>query len=185
MFMQQVYGYSPTTAGFAYLPLAVCVVIGAGVASGLIAKLAARPVLIAGLVVTVAGLALLWRTDDHGSYLADLLVPFLLLGIGWGLVYVTLRIAAFAGVDDAQAGVGAGLINTSQEVGGALGLALVATIAYSGLSTKLVAAGHNRELIRAAQASANQHAFLAATCIGVVALLVAAFLRPRPARTTS
>jgi predicted MFS family arabinose efflux permease len=185
IFMQQVYGYSPMTAGLAYVPLALCVVVGAGVASGVITKVSARSVLIVGLVFTIAGLVLLWRARVHGSYLGDLLVPFVLLGVGCGMVYVTLQIAAFAGIGDAEAGLGAGLINTSQEAGGALGLAVVATIAYSGLSSKLATAGHDRGLVRAAHASANQHAFLAAACICAAALLIAAFLMPRAAATTN
>jgi predicted MFS family arabinose efflux permease len=82
LFMQHVYGYSPLRAGFAYVPLAVCVAAGAGIASGLITRLAARPVLIAGLVATIAGLLLLWRAPAGGGYAVDLLAPFLVLGLG-------------------------------------------------------------------------------------------------------
>jgi len=179
IFMQQVYGYSPVRAGFAYLPLAVCVAAGAGLASGLITKIAARPVLISGLVVTVAGLLLLRWAPVGGSYAANLLPAFLAVGLGCGLCYVTLQIAAFTGVSQEQAGIGAGLINTSQEAGGALGLAVVATIAYNGIASGLAAAGDDKSLIRAAQASANHDAFLAAACFGFAALLLAVFLMPR------
>jgi EmrB/QacA subfamily drug resistance transporter len=180
LFMQHVYGYTPVQAGFAYVPLGVAVVVGAGLASSLIAKVAARPVLIAGLVSTVAGLLLLWRAPVGGSYLVDLLPAFLALGLGCGLAYVTLQIAAFAGVDQQEAGVGAGLINTSQEAGGALGLAIVSTIAYSGITSALATAGADATLIRQAQAAANHQAFLAAAGLGLVALLVTVFLMPRP-----
>ena len=179
LFMQQVYGYSPIKAGYAYVPLAVCVAVGAGVASGLITKMAARPVLIAGLLVTIAGLLLLWRAPADGSYPADLLGPFLAVGLGCGICYVTLQIAAFVGISDAEAGVGAGLINTSQQAGGALGLAVIATIAYNALPAKLAAAGGNPGLIRAAQASANHYAFLAAAIACAGALALAIFLMPR------
>jgi hypothetical protein len=77
------------------------------------------------------------------------------------MCYVMLQIAAFAGISDEEAGVGAGLINTSQETGAALGLAVVATIAYNGLASKLAAAGPDQILVRDAQASANHDAFLA------------------------
>jgi len=107
--MQQVYGYSPMRAGFAYVPLAVSVAAGAGIASSLIAKMAARPVLITGLVITVTGLLLIWRAPADGSYAVDLLAPFLALGLGCGMVYVTLQIAAFVGISEAAAGVGARL----------------------------------------------------------------------------
>ena len=179
LFMQQVYGYSPTRAGFAYVPLAVAVVAGAGIASGMITKLAARPVLIAGMVVMIAGLLLLWRAPADGSYVVDLLPAFLLVGLGCGVAFVTLQIAAFVGVSDEEAGLGAGLINTSQEAGGALGLAVIATIAFSGIAASLAAAGGDPTLIRDAQATAIHHAFLAAACFGAAGLLLAAALMPR------
>jgi hypothetical protein len=89
LFMQQVYQYSPMKAGFAYVPLAAAVVVGAGLASSLITKIAARPILITGLASTVTGLLLLWRAPVGGSYLTDLLPPFLLLGLGCAMCFVT------------------------------------------------------------------------------------------------
>ncbi|MDT0345188.1 MFS transporter [Streptomyces litchfieldiae] len=179
LFMQHVHGYSPLKAGFAYVPLAVAVAAGAGIASGLITKVAARPVLIAGLVSSIAGLLMLWRAPADGDYAVHLLAPFVLLGLGCGMVFVTLQIAAFVGIGEEEAGVGAGLINTSQEAGGALGLAVITTIAYSGSAADLAAAGGDPALIRAAHAAANHDAFLAAACFGAVALVLAAVLMPR------
>jgi len=179
IFMQQVYGYSPMTAGFAYVPLGVAVVVGAGLASTLITRVAARPILVAGLVISVAGLLLMWRAPVGGGYAVDLLPPFLVLGLGCGMVYVTLQIAAFVGIDDHEAGIGAGLINTSQEAGGALGLAVIATVAYSGMGAALAAAGGDPVLVQAAQASANRDAFLAAAGMGLLALLLVVALMPR------
>jgi EmrB/QacA subfamily drug resistance transporter len=183
LFMQQAFGYSPITAGFAYVPLAVAVAVGAGLASGLIAKVSARPLLLTALSITVVGLLLLYRAPADGSYVVDLLPAFLLLGLGCGMVLVTLQIAAFTGVSNEETGVGAGIINTSQEAGGALGLAIVATIAYSGIGAALAAAGGDPELIQEAQASANHTAFLATACFGLAALLVALFLMPRTKKT--
>jgi EmrB/QacA subfamily drug resistance transporter len=179
LFMQQVYGYAPMKAGFAYVPLAVSVAVGAGVASALITRMAARPVLIAGLLGTVSGLLLLWRAPADGAYATHLLVPFVLLGLGCGMVFVTLQIAAFVGIAEAEAGLGAGLINTSQEAGGALGLAVITTLAYQGLAGELAAAGGDPLLIRDAQAAANHDAFLAAACFGLAALVIAVVLMPR------
>lgn len=179
MFMQQAFGYSPMKAGFAYVPLGVAVAVGAAVASSIISKIAARAVLIAGLVITLVGLLLLVRAPADGSYVVGLLPAFLLLGLGCGIGYVTLQIAAFVGISDQEAGLGAGLINTSQETGGALGLAVVATIAYSGINSKLAAAGHDASLIRQVHEAANHTAFLTAAVIGLIALLVAALLMPR------
>jgi len=181
LFMQQVYGYSPMRAGFAYVPLAVSVVVGAGLASGLITRLAPRSVLIAGLTLTIGGLLLMWRAPVGGGYAADLLPPFLALGLGCGMVFVTLQIAAFVGIGDEEAGVGAGLINTSQEAGGALGLAVIATIAYSGLGARLGAAAGDPAKVAAAQAVSNHRAFLASACVGLAALLFVVLLMPRRA----
>ncbi|HEX2315207.1 MAG TPA: MFS transporter [Thermomonospora sp.] len=179
IFMQQVYGYSPMRAGFAYVPLAVAVAAGAGVASGMVARTAARTVLAAGLAVTLAGLLLMWRAPAGGHYAVDLLPAFVLLGLGCGMVFVTLQIAALAGIGEHDAGVGAGLINTSQEAGGALGLAVITTIAYNGLTAELAATGGDPGLVRAVQEAANHDAFLAAACTCLAALFVAVALMPR------
>ena len=179
LFMQDVYGYSPLKAGFAYVPLAVSVAVGAGIASGMVTKMAARPVVIMGLGLTVAGLLLMYRAPAGGSYAVDLLAPFILLGLGCGMVFVTLQIAAFVGVSPQEAGVGAGLINTSQEAGGALGLAVVATIAYNNIAAELAATKGNPHLITKAYEAANHDAFLSAAVLGFVALLVVTFLMPR------
>jgi EmrB/QacA subfamily drug resistance transporter len=185
LFMQQVYGYSPMRSGFAYVPLALAVVTGAGVASGMITKLAARPVLMAGMVVMIAGLLLLWRAPADGRYLVDLLPAFLLVGLGCGLMLVTLQIAAFVGLSDEEAGLGAGLINTSQEAGGALGLAVIVTIAFSGITAELAAAGGDPARIRDAQAAAIHDAFLTAACFTAAALLLTLALMPRGGRPES
>ncbi|MFC8001210.1 MULTISPECIES: MFS transporter [Streptomyces] len=186
LFMQDVFGYSPLKAGFAYVPLAFSVAAGAGIASGLVAKVAARSVVAMGLVLTVTGLVLLWRAPAGGSYVVDLLGPFILLGLGCGMVFVTLQIAAFVGVSDEEAGLGAGLINTSQEAGGALGLAVVATIAYNGMGAELAAANGDPNLVTKAYEAANHDAFLSGAVLGLVALLVVVFLMPRgkPATAT-
>lgn len=183
IFMQQVYGYSPLEAGFAYVPLAVCVAVGAGIASGLIARVAARPVLVLGLILTITGLLLLWRAPADGSYAVHLLPAFLLLGVGCGLVFVTLQIAAFVGIGEAEAGVGAGLYNTSQETGAALGLAVVSTVAYDGMTSELEATGGDPALVREVQEAANHDAFLSAAGMGFLGLLVVLFLMPKGRRT--
>ncbi|AKZ53220.1 putative antibiotic antiporter [Streptomyces ambofaciens ATCC 23877] len=185
LFMQQAFGYSPLKAGFAYVPLAFSVAAGAGIASAMVTKMAARPVVMMGLTLTVAGLLLMWRAPADGSYAVDLLAPFILLGLGCGMVFVTLQIAAFVGVTDEDAGVGAGLINTSQEAGGALGLAVVATIAYSGMSSEMAATGGNPDLITEVHEAANHDAFLSGALLGTVALLVVTFMMPRGKQSMS
>jgi hypothetical protein len=94
-----------------------------------------------------------------------------------------LQIAAFTGISDEEAGVGAGLINTSQEAGGALGLAVIATIAYSGIGTELAGTHGEPDLVRNVQEAANHDAFLTSAAVGLIALLVALLLMPRRARS--
>src|SRR4051812_816120 len=130
LFMQQVLGWSALKTGLAYVPLAVIVAVGAGVASQLVTKIAAKPVLMTGLALTSAGMFLLWRAPSDASYLADLLPAFLLSGLGLGLSFVPVQVSAFSGTEEDESGLSAGLINTAQEVGGALGLAVAATYAF-------------------------------------------------------
>src|SRR6266702_2376749 len=98
LYMQQVLGYSPVRTGLAYVPIAVIVSVGAGISQGLVSKVAAKPVPIAGLGLAAAGLVLLWRVPVHASYPADILPAFLAGGLGLGLAFVPVQVAAFGGV---------------------------------------------------------------------------------------
>jgi EmrB/QacA subfamily drug resistance transporter len=131
LYMQQVLGYSPIHAGLSYLPLAVSIIISAGVASGLVTKVGFKPILAIGMVLIAAGLAWFSQISTDGSFLADILGPSLLAAVGLGFAFVPGTIAAVTGVEDRQQGLASGLINTSQQVGGALGLAVLAAIANS------------------------------------------------------
>src|SRR5215213_5750433 len=131
LYMQQVLGYSAIHAGLSYLPLALTIIVTAGIASQLVTKVGFKPVLAAGMVFIAAGLIWFGQVSVGGSYLGDILFPSLLAAIGLGLAFVTSTIAAVSGVDAHEAGLASGLINTSQQVGGALGLAVLATVANS------------------------------------------------------
>ena len=173
LFMQQVMGYSPTAAGLAYLPLATTTAIGAGIASNLVTRMSAKPVLLAGLALATTGLLLLWRLPAGGSYATDILPAFVLIGTGLGLSFVPVQIAAFAGVEEKEfGGLAAGLINTSQEAGGAVGLAIVASIAFYQLSELVAQTGDDPGLARAAREGAFHDAFLTAAGFLVVAFVV-------------
>jgi EmrB/QacA subfamily drug resistance transporter len=178
LFMQQVMGYSPLRTGLAYVPLAVVVSVGAGVASNLVTRLAARPVLVAGLVLSAGGLLLLWHLPEHASYVRDVLPAFLVAGVGLGMSFVPLQVAAFAGVERERSGLAAGLINTSQEAGGALGVAVAATIAFSRIPALSRAAHGDPALVLAARASVFQEAFLIGACFAVAAVFLALLLLP-------
>jgi EmrB/QacA subfamily drug resistance transporter len=132
LYLQDVLHFSPIKTGISYLPLAVGIIVSAGVASQLVTRLGFKLPLIAGLLLIAAGL--LWFAQVpgvDGSYAADILGPSLLAAVGLGFSFVPVTIAAVSGTKPHEAGLASGLINTSQQVGGALGLAILATIANS------------------------------------------------------
>lgn len=185
LFMQQVLGYSPMRAGLAYVPLAVVVAVGAGVASNAIAKVPARAVLALGLLLVAGGLALMARMPSDASYPAQILPVFVAIGLGMGLSFVPLQIAAQADVTAERAGLAAGLINTSQEVGGALGVAAAATFAFRRVAALTTAAHGNPHLIEAARTAVFHDGFAAGATFAVIALLISVIFLPRIPRADS
>ncbi len=131
LYMQQVLGFDALEAGLAYLPLAVGIIISAGIASQLITRFGVKPVLISGLLLTAVGLLWFSQISPGGSYVGDILFPSLIAAFGLGFAFVPMTVAAVSGVEPHEAGLASGLINTSQQVGGALGLAILAAIANS------------------------------------------------------
>ena len=137
LYMQQVLGYSALETGLAYLPLAFMIILSAGFASQLVNRIGFKPTLITGMLV-IAG-ALIWFTQVSagGSYVSDILFPSIVVGIGLGLAFVPVTVAAVSGTLADEAGLASGLINTSQQVGGALGLAILSAIANSRTTSVL------------------------------------------------
>ena len=131
LYMQQVLGYSAMETGIAYLAVAGTAIIWSGVAAQLVTRVGVKPVLVAGMTFLTAGLIFFTQVSVGGSYVTDLLPGFLLIGVGIGFSFVPITIAALAGVEPAEAGLASGLINTSQQIGGALGIAALSTIATS------------------------------------------------------
>jgi MFS family permease len=129
--MQQVLGYDALKAGLAYLPLAVGIIVSAGLASTLITRFGVKPVLVLGMVLTAIGLFWFAQISPNGTYIGDILFPAIISALGLGFAFVPMTVAAVAGVEPHEAGLASGLINTSQQVGGALGLAILAAIANS------------------------------------------------------
>ena len=129
LYMQQVLGYSAIHAGLSYLPLALVIMATAGIASQLVTKLGYKPVLAAGMLFIVAGLLWFSRVSVGGGFTTDILGPSLLAAAGLGFAFVTTTIAAVSGVEESEAGLASGLINTSQQIGGALGLAVLSSVA--------------------------------------------------------
>ena len=135
LYMQQVLGYSAIKAGLSYLPLAVSIILSAGIASSLVTKVGFKPILATGMVLIATGLLWFSQISPDGTFVADILGPSLLAAVGLGFAFVPVTIAAVSGVADREQGLASGLINTSQQVGGALGLAVLAAIANSEIGT--------------------------------------------------
>jgi EmrB/QacA subfamily drug resistance transporter len=168
LYMQQVLGFSALEAGLAYLPLAVGIIVTAGATAGLVTRFGFKPVLVSGLVVTAAGLVWFTQVDAGGSYVSDLLGPMLLAAIGLGLAFVSMTVAAVSGVESHEAGLASGLINTSQQIGGALGLAILATVANTQTSNAFESG--------ASQAVALTDGFQAAFLVGAGFAIAGAIL---------
>ena len=176
-YMQQVLGYSALKAGLSYLPLALAIIVSAGLASVLVTRLGFKKVLLAGLVLVT--IALLWfaQVPIDGTYLGNLLGPMIIAAVGLGFAFVPVTIAAVSGVSPNESGLASGLINTSQQIGGALGLAVLGTIA-STKTSELLGTGGSPAEVASALTEGFQLAFLAGAgfaIIGIVATL--AFVR--------
>ncbi|MDQ3823416.1 MAG: DHA2 family efflux MFS transporter permease subunit, partial [Actinomycetota bacterium] len=127
LYMQQVLGYSAMKTGVAYLAVAGTAILWSAVAAQLVTRVGVKPVLVAGMAALTVGLVYFTQVSVGGSYLGDLLPGFLLIGLGIGFAFVPISIAALAGVQPGEAGLASGLINTSQQIGGALGIAALST----------------------------------------------------------
>jgi EmrB/QacA subfamily drug resistance transporter len=181
LYMQQVLGYSALKAGLAYLPLAVGIIVSAGAASQLVTRMGFKPVLIAGLLLIAGGL--LWFgqvSATGGTYLGDILFPSLLAAVGLGFAFVPVTIAAVTGTKPDEAGLASGLINTAQQVGGALGLAVLATVA-NGRTDSVAKAGERSHAV--ALTEGFQDAFLVGAGFAILgALLAATMISSRDSR---
>jgi EmrB/QacA subfamily drug resistance transporter len=137
LYMQQVLGYSPIEAGVAFLATAGTTIPAAGAAQALITRVGVKPVMATGLALTA--FAYLWYTQlpPDGSFWRNLFVPFVLSGVGLAFVFIPVSLAALANLQERVAGVASGLLNTSQQIGGALGVAIAATIANTHTETLL------------------------------------------------
>jgi MFS family permease len=169
LYMQQVLGYSAMKTGVAYLAVAGTAILWSAVAAQLVTRIGVKPVLVAGMSFLTAGLVYFTQVSVGGSYLTDLLPGFLVIGVGIGFSFVPISIAALAGVQPAEAGLASGLINTSQQIGGALGIAALSTIATSS-TENAVASG---TAVPAALVDGFTTAFLAGVFIAAVGILAA------------
>ena len=181
LYMQQVLGYSAIHAGLSYLPLAVTIIVAAGLGGQLVTRFGFKPILAAGMLFVAVGLAWFSQVSVGGGFLTDILGPSLLAAAGLGFGFVTSTIAAVSGVEEREQGLASGLINTSQQIGGALGLAVLSTIATTRTGHVLASGTSN---LHNALTEGFQSAFLGGAVIaalGFVATLV--LIRTRDSRS--
>jgi EmrB/QacA subfamily drug resistance transporter len=141
LYVQRVLGYSALEAGLAFLPFTAGVIIGAGLSQGLVARIGARELPLIGMAMAIVGLLLFVRLEPDGSYVTDLLPGIMLASIGMGLTFVPVTLIATSGIPGEDAGLASGLFNTSQQVGGSLGLAILSTLAVNATEDTLADVG--------------------------------------------
>jgi EmrB/QacA subfamily drug resistance transporter len=162
LYVQRVLGYGPLKAGVSFLPFTAGIMVSAGLASNLAPRIGVRPVAATGMILTVLGMLLFARMPVDGSWLGDVLPGMVLSSLGMGAVFMPLTLVATTGLRDADQGLASGLFNTSQQVGGALGLAILTTIA----------AGRTHGSSPAALVHGFHYAFAGAACFVALSLVV-------------
>ena len=167
LYMQQVLGYSAMKTGVAYLAVAGTSIIWANVAAMLVNRVGVRPLIAGGMALLAVGMLLFTQVPVDGSYATDLLPGFLLIAVGLAFCFVPISIAALAGVNRSEAGIASGLINTTQQVGGAVGIALLSTVAITRTENE-VASG---TAVPEAMTSGFQLAFWVGTAIALVGVI--------------
>jgi EmrB/QacA subfamily drug resistance transporter len=136
LYIQRVLGYGPLKAGLAFLPFTAGILVSAGFASTFSPRLGVRPIAIGGMVISAIGLLLLTQVSVGGSYMVDVLPALVITSLGLGAVFVPLTLIATTGLENDDQGLASGLFNTSQQIGGALGLAILSTFAASKTSSE-------------------------------------------------
>jgi EmrB/QacA subfamily drug resistance transporter len=168
LYLQQVLGYNALKTGVAYLPFSFAIIISSGVASRVADRIGPKPVLVGGLLVAAVGFALFTRLQAHGDYAGTVLPAMLVMGVGLGMSFVPITIAATSGVAAEDSGLASGLLNTTQQVGGSLGLAVLSAVSTSRITSSLEGGS--------TQAAALTHGFTEAFSLSAILCGVAAVL---------
>jgi EmrB/QacA subfamily drug resistance transporter len=178
LYLQQVLGYSALKTGVSYLPFSLTLVAASAGASRLVDRLSPKPVLVTGLLISTAGFIWMTQVSGHGDYLRHVLPAFLILAVGLGLSFVPITIAATTGVAPEDSGLASGLLNTTQQVGGSLGLAILSTVS----TTRVTDALHGGSALTAALTHGFKGAFIGAAILCAAAAVLALVLLPRRKR---
>jgi len=168
LYLQQVLGYSALKTGVAYLPFSFAIISISGVASRVADRIGPKPVLVGGLLVAAVGFALFTRLQAHGDYAGTVLPAMLVMGVGLGMSFVPITIAATSGVAAEDSGLASGLLNTTQQVGGSLGLAVLSAVSTSRITSSLEGGS--------TQAAALTHGFTGAFILSAILCGAAAVL---------
>jgi EmrB/QacA subfamily drug resistance transporter len=176
LYMQQVLHFSPLKTGVGYLAVAGTAIIWANVAAAMVTRVGVKPTLVVGMSVMTVGLVLFTQVSPDGTYLKNLLPGFLVIGFGMPLAFVSLTIAALAGTRPHEAGLASGLINTSQQIGGAVGIAILSTVATTTTSDAV----KSGTAVPSALTEGFQNAFWVGAAVTLVGVIVSLLLvRPR------
>jgi EmrB/QacA subfamily drug resistance transporter len=178
LYLQQVLGYSALKTGIAYLPFSVALIGASALASRLVDRFTPKPVLSTGLLVATAGFVLLTRVTGHADYASHVLPAMIVLGAGMGMSFVPITIAATSGVAASESGLASGLLNTTQQVGGSLGLAILSSVSTSRVTSALGGGA----TLPAALTHGFKGAFTVAAVLCAAGLAVALTLLPRRKR---
>ncbi len=178
LYLQQVLGYSALRTGIAYLPLSLTLIGASALASRLVDRFTPKPVLSAGLLVSTAGFVLLTRVDGLGDYASHVLPAMIVLGAGLGMSFVPITIAATSGVASGDSGLASGLLNTTQQVGGSLGLAILSSVSTSRATSAL----QNGSALPVALTHGFKGAFTVAAVLCATGVVLALALLPRRRR---
>ncbi len=174
LYLQQVMGYSALKTGVAYLPLSLTLIGASALASRLVDRFTPKPVLSVGLLIATAGFILLALVDGHGDYASHVLPAMIIVGTGLGMSFVPITIAATNGVASGDSGLASGLLNTTQQVGGSLGLAILSTVSTSRTTSAL----DGGSALPVALTHGFKGAFLVAAVLCAVGVVLATTLLP-------
>jgi EmrB/QacA subfamily drug resistance transporter len=172
LYIQKVMDFDPIHTGLAFLPVTICIVIAAVIAQSAIAKLGVRLVSLIGMVMAASGLLYLSAIPVDGSYWTNVFPGICIMALGMGFTFVPVTLIATTNIDPSDSGLASGLFNTSQQVGGAIGLAVLSTFAFSRTSDYLGGLGHKPSELELAQAQVNGYRL--AFILGAAFMLVAA-----------
>ena len=173
LYLQVILGYSPLKTGFAFLPFSIGIIIFAGVASQLLPRVGPKPLIIWGLIQSTAGLYLLTFITPETAYVTHVLPSLIIMSTGMALVFIPISTTALHGIGGRDSGVASAALNTSQQIGGSLGTALLNTIAATSAANYLI---NNPDLGDNAQVFALTHGYTASFKAGAAMLMVGAFV---------